>query len=110
MVGSYDANDPDFGSFNVAASLRQPGSSIKPIVYANLFKKNYGPGSTLYDVKTDFGGTPAYVPKNYTGRFYGVQSARTALASSLNIPAVKSLYLGGIPEFIGTAKDMGITT
>ena len=47
MVGSYDPNDPNFGSFNVAASLRQPGSSIKPIVYANLFKKNYGPGSTL---------------------------------------------------------------
>lgn len=110
MVGSYDANEPNFGSFNVAASLRQPGSSIKPIVYANLFKKNYGPGSTIYDVKTDFGGTPAYVPKNYTGRFYGVQSVRTALASSLNIPAVKALYLGGIPEFIGTAKDMGITT
>lgn len=110
MVGSYDANDPNFGSFNVAASLRQPGSSIKPIVYANLFKKNYGPGSTLYDVKTDFGGIPAYVPKNYTNRFYGVQSARTALASSLNIPAVKSLYLGGIQEFLGTAKDMGITT
>lgn len=110
MVGSYDANEPNFGSFNVAASLRQPGSSIKPIVYANLFKKNYGAGSTIYDVKTDFGGTPAYVPRNYTGRFYGVQSVRTSLASSLNIPAVKSLYLGGIPEFIGTAKDLGITT
>lgn len=110
MVGSYDPNEPNFGSFNVAASLRQPGSSIKPIVYANLFKKNYGPGSTIYDVRTDFGGVPAYIPKNYTGRFYGVQSVRTALASSLNIPAVKSLYLGGIPEFIGTAKDMGITT
>lgn len=110
MVGSYDANDPDFGSFNVAVALRQPGSSIKPIVYANLFKKNWGAGSTLYDVKTDFGGIPAYVPRNYTNQFYGVQSVRTALASSLNIPAVKALYLGGIPEFIGTAKDMGITT
>lgn len=110
MVGSYDANNPDFGSFNVAASLRQPGSSIKPIVYANLFKKNYGPGSTIYDVRTDFGGTPSYVPRNYTGRFYGVQSVRTSLASSLNIPAVKALYLGGIPEFIGTARDLGITT
>ena len=110
MVGSYDPNDPNFGSFNVAASLRQPGSSIKPIVYANLFKKNFGPGSTLYDVKTDFGGNPAYIPKNYTNRFYGVQSARVSLASSLNIPAVKSLYLGGIQEFLDTAKDMGITT
>lgn len=107
MVGSYNANDPDFGSFNVAAARRQPGSSIKPIVYSNLFKKNWGPGSTIYDVTTDFGG---YKPKNYTNRTYGVQSIRTAFASSLNIPAVKALYLGGETEFLGTAKDMGITT
>ncbi len=110
MVGSYDTSDPEFGSFNVTTSLRQPGSSIKPLVYANMFKKNWGAGSTMYDVKTDFGGNPAYIPENYTKRFYGVQSVRTALASSLNIPAVKALYIGGIPEFIGTAKDMGITT
>lgn len=110
MVGSYDPNDPNFGSFNVASSLRQPGSSIKPIVYANLFKKNWGAGSTIYDVKTNFGGTPPYQPENYTDRFYGVQSIRTSLASSLNIPAVKALYIGGIPEFLSTAKDMGITT
>jgi len=108
MVGSYDYNQPEFGSYNVAVARRQPGSSIKPLVYTNLFKKNWGPGSTLYDVQTDFGG--GYKPQNYTRRFYGVQSARTALSSSLNIPAVKSLYIGGINEFLGTAKDMGITT
>ncbi len=108
MVGSYDYNQPEFGSYNVAVARRQPGSSIKPIVYTNLFKKNWGPGSTFYDVQTDFGG--GYKPLNYTRRFYGVQSARTALASSLNIPAVKALYIGGINEFMGTAKDMGITT
>ncbi len=110
MVGSYDATNPEFGIYNVAAALRQPGSSIKPVVYASLFKKNWGAGSTIYDVRTDFGGIPPYIPKNYTGSFYGVQSVRTALASSLNIPAVKGLYIGGIPEFIGTARDMGITT
>ncbi len=110
MVGSYDTSNPEFGSFNVAVSLRQPGSSIKPLIYANLFKKNWGPGSTIYDVRTDFGGIPPYVPRNYTGRFYGVQSVRTALAASLNIPAVKALYIGGISEFIATAKDLGITT
>ena len=108
MVGSYDYSQPEFGSYNVAVARRQPGSSIKPIVYTNLFKKNWGPGSTIYDVQTDFGG--GYKPQNYTQRFYGVQSIRTAFASSLNIPAVKSLYIGGIDEFLGTAKDMGITT
>lgn len=108
MVGSYDYNNAEFGSYNVAAARRQPGSSIKPLVYSNLFKKNWGAGSTFYDVQTDFGG--GYKPQNYTRRFYGVQSARSSLASSLNIPAVKALYIGGIDEFIGTAKDMGITT
>ncbi len=108
MVGSYDYNQPEFGSYNLASANRQPGSSIKPLVYSNLFKKNWGPGSTMYDVKTDFGG--GYSPKNYTNRFYGVQSVRTALSSSLNIPAVKALYIGGQEEFIKTAKEMGITT
>ncbi len=108
LVGSYDYNDQDFGSYNVATALRQPGSSIKPIVYSSLFKKNYGAGTTLYDVTTDFGG--GYKPQNYTKRTYGVVSIRQALSSSLNIPAVKALYLGGIDEMLGTAKDMGITT
>lgn len=108
MVGSYDYNDPEVGNFNVAVANRQPGSSIKPIIYASMFKGNWGPGSTMYDVQTNFGG--GYKPKNYTGRFYGVQSVRTSLASSLNIPAVKALYLAGIPQTIQTANDMGITT
>lgn len=107
MVGSYDYNDPKYGDFNVALAKRQPGSSFKPIVYAAGFKKNWGPGSTIYDVQTDFGN---YKPKNYTGRFYGVQSVRTALAGSLNIPAVKMLWLAGVPESLKTAKDLGITT
>lgn len=109
MVGSYDYGDPEVGNFNVAAAERQPGSSFKPIVYASLFKKDtWGPGSTMYDVQTDFGG--GYKPKNYTGRFYGIQSVRTALAGSLNIPAVKALYLAGITNTIQTANDLGITT
>lgn len=108
MVGSYDYNDPNVGNFNVAAANRQPGSSFKPIVFASLFKKNWGAGSTIYDVQTDFGG--GYKPRNYTGRFYGVQSVRTSLASSLNIPAVKALYLAGINDTIKTANDLGIST
>ncbi len=108
MVGSYNYGDEKFGTFNVAVADRQPGSSFKPITYATLFKKNYGAGTTLYDVTTDFGA--GYKPKNYTNRTYGVQSVRSSLASSLNIPAVKSLYMAGVPEALGTAKDLGITT
>lgn len=107
MVGSYDFSDPDFGAVNVATAKRQPGSSFKPFAYATLFSKNYGPGSTVYDVKTDFGN---YVPKNYTNKFYGVQSFRSALAGSLNIPAVKAFYIAGADDTIKTARSMGLTT
>ncbi len=108
MVGSYDYGDEKFGTFNVAVADRQPGSSFKPITYSTLFKKNYGAGTTMYDVTTDFGA--GYKPKNYTNRTYGVQSVRTSLASSLNIPAVKALYMAGVSDALRTAKDLGITT
>jgi len=108
MVGSYNYSDPTFGSYNVATALRQPGSSFKPITYSTLFKKNYGPGSTFYDVKTDFGG--GYTPANYTNRNYGVVSIRQAFASSLNVIAVKALYIAGIDNALQTARDLGITT
>jgi len=108
MVGSYDFNDENFGAVNVANAKRQPGSSFKPFAYATLFSKNYGPGTTVYDVKTDFGG--GYVPKNYTNKFYGIQSFRSALAGSLNIPAVKAFYIAGAKDTIDTARNMGLTT
>ncbi len=108
MVGSYDFNDPGFGAYNVAVSDRQPGSSFKPFVYSTLFKKNWGAGSTLYDVTTDFGG--GYKPANYSGQNYGAIAIRNAIAGSLNIPAVKALYLAGVNESLATAHEMGITT
>lgn len=108
MVGSIDYfnNDID-GQVNVADSLRQPGSSFKPIVYATAFKGKYNPAYTLWDVTTDFGN---YTPKNYDGSTHGPVSMRKALAGSLNIPAVKTLYLAGIENSIKTAHDMGITS
>jgi membrane peptidoglycan carboxypeptidase len=108
MIGSYNPNDANFGAYNVALANRQPGSSFKPFVYATLMKGNWGPGSTFYDVKTDFGG--GYTPKNYSGTNYGVQSMRTALDGSLNIPAVKALYMAGVSKSIKTASDLGIST
>lgn len=124
MIGSHDFNDPNGGQVNVATSLRQPGSSFKPIVYATLFGKNkdascakdrscptYGPGTTFYDVPTNFG-TDAnpYKPHNFGNKNYGIVTARQALAGSLNIPAVKALAMAGIPQSIQTAQSLGIDT
>ena len=103
---------------------RQPGSSFKPFAYATAFKKGYTPNTILWDVKTEFnpncdpsGLAPTdsnnnncYSPQDYDGRNRGPVTLRTAIDCSLNIPAVKVIYLAGIPETLQTAKDLGITT
>ena len=108
MVGSRDFFDQAIdGQVNVAISERQPGSAFKPVVYATSFKKQYNPAFTLWDVTTDFGN---YTPKNYDGTVRGPVSMRQALAGSLNIPAVKTLYLAGLDNVLDQAHKMGITT
>lgn len=108
MVGSIDFFNKDIdGQVNVAIAERQPGSAFKPVVYATAFKKNYNPAFTLWDVTTDFGN---YTPKNYDGTTHGPVSMRRALAGSLNIPAVKTLYLAGLDNVLDQAHQMGITT
>jgi len=99
---------------------RQPGSSFKPFAYATAFKKGYTANTVLWDVKTEFNpncnpsgddtGVSCYNPQDYDGNNRGPVTLRTALGCSLNIPAVKVLYLAGIPETLQTAQDFGITT
>lgn len=114
MVGSKDYfNNEADGQVNVTLALRQPGSSIKPIMYATTFaQKTLNPGSMLLDVPTCFkvAGQRDYCPKNYTGSFMGPVTIRQSLGNSLNIPAVKALATIGIETFINQASAMGIST
>ncbi|OGE73949.1 MAG: hypothetical protein A3C49_04070 [Candidatus Doudnabacteria bacterium RIFCSPHIGHO2_02_FULL_42_25] len=114
MVGSreYFKEDCGYCQLNVALSELQPGSSIKPYIYATAFKEGMSPATMLVDVKTSFGtyGGKDYSPNNYDGSNYGVINIRKAFAGSLNIPAVKTLALVGVSDAIDTAKDMGITS
>lgn len=121
MVGSKDYFSEDIdGNFNVTLANRQPGSSIKPFVYASAFTKGYLPASIVFDVQTQFSPlcdvddisskSPCYSPGNYNAKFVGPISMRNALAQSLNIPAVKTLYLAGMQESLKLAADMGIST
>lgn len=114
MVGSKDYYDVEQdGQFNVTTALRQPGSSIKPLVYATAFEqKALNPSSVLLDIPTCFQniGQKDYCPKNYSGGFNGPTTVRQALGSSLNIPAVKALRIIGLESFIYQAQKMGITT
>jgi penicillin-binding protein 1C len=125
MVGSRDFFDTEIpGQYNIALADRQPGSSFKPIVYAAAFEKGYTPETVLYDVPTEFSarcdayGNPkpgvsasaCYMPENYDGLFRGPVSLRDALAQSLNVPAVKLLYLTGLNTAVQLAQDMGLST
>jgi len=113
MVGSKDYfNDAIDGQVNVTLQPRQPGSSFKPVVYAAAFSKGYTPDTVLYDVVTNFSTDPAkpYEPHNYDSKEHGPVTIRQALAGSLNIPAVKTIYLAGIDNVIGLAQNLGYTT
>lgn len=112
MVGSHDYFDEESdGAVNVTLRPRQPGSSMKPMAYTALFEKGYTPNTVLYDVETDFAGaTGTYHPRNYNLKEHGPVSVRTALQGSLNIPAVKVLYLVGVDSFLDFAQRMGYTT
>ncbi len=112
MVGSRDYFDKTIdGNVNVAIRDRQPGSSFKPYVYATAFKKGYTPDTVIFDTETNFGTKDnPYTPQNYSNKFSGPVKMKEALARSLNIPAVKTLYLAGVDNSINTAQSMGITT
>jgi len=118
MVGSRNYWDIEAeGNVNTTLSIRQPGSSFKPIVYATLFKKGFLPENIIFDAANDgktanFSTNPQkpYLVTNYDNITRGPVSLRSALAESLNIPAVKVLYLAGIKNTIDTAKNFGITT
>jgi len=115
MVGSKDYFDADIGGqFNVVTDgLRQPGSAIKPITYLGMIQKGYNPASMLLDVQTTFNHNDKeepYIPKNYDGKFRGPVSLREALGNSLNIPAVKSLAIVGLENFLNLAYTMGLET
>lgn len=121
MVGSRGYFDENIdGKVNVAVAKRQPGSSFKPFVYAAAFELGYTPETVLFDLQTQFTThcrvddfethDDCYAPGNYDEKFRGPMSLRDALAQSVNVVAVKALYLVGLDRAIDMAQRMGITT
>lgn len=111
LVGSRDFNYAGFGQDNAATAYIQPGSSIKPLVYSQLFQQkpagqpNYGSGSVLADEPID----NIYGAKlqNADRAFKGNITIRTSLATSRNIPAVKAMYISGVQPTLDTVHKMG---
>ena len=112
MVGSVDFGDTAIsGQVNVARSLRQPGSAIKPVLYATALNDNLiSPATVLWDVPVTYtvGNSLTYTPVNYDGKFHGPVTVRTALANSYNIPAVKLLDAVTVERMLQAAEAFGI--
>ena len=120
MNGSanYNNNNPKVdGKFNAALAPRQPGSSMKPFVYATAFEMGWYPAMILQDHQTIFptmvsDNPPTYyTPQNYDGHFHTgfPMTVRNAIANSFNIPALDAMEFAGIPNVLNTAGRFGLT-
>ncbi|MFA6969444.1 MAG: transglycosylase domain-containing protein [Candidatus Paceibacterota bacterium] len=122
MVGSRNFFDKTIdGQYNAALSSRQPGSTMKPFIYSLALMRGYTRNTVVFDVPTQFSTScrpsdtmnntsPCYAPSDYDGMFRGPMTFETALAQSINIPAIKVLYLVGIQNAINLAKAFGLST
>ncbi len=122
MVGSRNFFDAKIdGQYNATLALRQPGSTMKPFIYSLALMRGYTRNTVIFDVPTQFSTScypsdtfnstpPCYAPKNYDDKFRGPMTFETALAQSVNIPAIKALYLVGINNAVTLAKSFGLTT
>jgi len=123
MVGSIDYNSTIptptkgekgnvlDGQVNVTTRDRQPGSALKPFTYLAAMEQGLTPATVLWDVPTEFPpfGPKAYKPQNYNGKWNGPLRVRTALANSLNMPAVKALKFAGVDNTINLLHRAGIS-
>ena len=91
-------------------ALRQAGSTLKPFLYELAIERGLlTAASLLDDSPVDIAaGSGLYVPQNYDKGFKGYTSVRTSLASSLNVPAVRTLMLTGLDRFYERLRDLGI--
>jgi penicillin-binding protein 1C len=109
LVGSPDFSAAPAGQVNGAVALRQPGSALKPFVYALAFEGGKRPETPIVDAPTRFRAAfGEFSPRNYDGRFHGEVSLRRALACSYNVPAVKLADELGPARLLARLRALGL--
>jgi len=110
-VGSADfLDDERSGQIDGVRIARQPGSTLKPFLYALAIETGFTAATILPDIPTEFGGQEIYVPENFNRRFNGPVRLRTALASSLNVPAVYTIERLGVAMFANYLLELGFAS
>ncbi len=103
MAGSYNFWGKEYGQYNSAIAQRQPGSTLKPFIYALAIQDlGWSKKTVLKDEPVDFNG---YRPRNFGGGFRGKVTLQAALVNSLNIPAVKTLNQLGVQKLADTLSN-----
>jgi penicillin-binding protein 1C len=112
MIGGATDGDPAHGGeINMTLWPRQPGSALKPFLYASAFEHGYTAATALLDVPTAFATADGpYQPLNFDRSFHGVVPLRVALASSLNVPAVRTLDALGMNAMLEIVHRFGLAT
>lgn len=110
-VGSSNFFDEEHnGQVDGVLSCQQPGSSMKPFLYALALESGFSPTTILPDIPMEFGFENLYVPQNFNNRFNGPVRFRVSLASSLNIPAVWILNEIGIEKYQKKLYSLGFNS
>jgi penicillin-binding protein 1A len=110
MVGGYDFGKSQFN--RAVQAVRQPGSAFKPVIYAAAIEAGLTPASIINDAPIVLAGPGGAVwkPENYSQKYYGPTTLRTALAHSRNVVTVKLLEQIGIPAALACARRLGISS
>ena len=108
-VGSPEARPAGPHAAIDAARVPNPsGSTLKPFLYALALERGWTCASLLPDLALSFGGQESYRPENFDRRSRGLVRLRSALAGSLNVPAVYLLSRLGLPDFLRTLSLLGL--
>jgi membrane peptidoglycan carboxypeptidase len=111
MVGSRNYFREDIaGQVNITISERSPGSSIKVYTYLTAFLHGWTPATVVRDEPIDIKSDSGQPIQNWNFKFKGPVTVRTALAESINIPAIRTILAVGVEHVVDTAHKMGITS
>jgi len=109
VVGQAGKNNKPYNDINAVLTVRQPGSALKPFLYAKAIDKGWTAATMIADTPLEESvGLGLHSYHNYSRGHYGQISVRESLGNSLNIPAIRTIQFIGVAEFLDFLNNNGI--